>query len=124
MSAAAAQTGDAREMARVLYEALCPTPLFATVYPGIQAEDWINKEALSCLRHIEEPESIAMVMRDERGVLSGMAYGRFLGHDFAIANAVQSASTSVQSDCVGREPMGNRTLKVSLVRKYGGILCE
>lgn len=124
MSAAAAQKEDAREMARVLYEALRPTPLFATVYPDGQAEDWINKEALSCLRHIEEPESIAMVMRDECGGLCGMAYGRFLGHDFATANTVQSASTSVESDNVEREPMGNRALKVSLVRKYGGILCE
>lgn len=111
-------------MARVLYEALRPTPLFATVYPDIQAEDWINKEAMSCLRHIEERESIALAMRDENGVLCGMAYGRFLGQDFVNTNTVQSASTGVRSDNVGREPMGNRALKMALVRKYGGILCE
>lgn len=119
MSIAIAQPEHAREMARVLYEALRPTPLFATVYPDVKAEDWIDKEAVSCLRHIQELESIALVMTDEQGPICGMAYGRFLGQDFADANAVQATSTSLE-----REPMGNRSLKLSLVRKYGGILCE
>lgn len=124
MPVALAGPEHAREMARVLYEALRPTPLFATVYPDAKAEDWINKEAVSCLRHIEELESIALVMTDEAGDACGMAYGRFLGEEFAAGQPVEALSFSVNSGSNARESIGNRSLKLALVRKYGGILCE
>lgn len=121
MSIRLPQKKDVPEMARILYEGLRHLPYFSVLWPSAQEENWIDVQADYCIQHLEEPHSVAFVTVDEQGILSGMAYARFLD-----PNTVPASSTLTIVGCdtgeLGR--LENGTLQKVLIDKYGGVLCE
>lgn len=109
-------------MARILYESLrTGLQYFSVVWPGAQEDDWISVQADYCIQHLEEPHSVAFVITDERGDVSGMAYGRFLDLNTGMFS---SAVTMIGCDIHELDKMENRTFHKALIERYGGVLCE
>jgi hypothetical protein len=112
---------DAREMAHVLYEGLHPLRYFSILWPGAQRDNWIEVQTDYCIQHLEERHSVPFVTVDDKGTMTGMAYGRFLDWETPAASTELSL---IGGDTEELGKLENQTLHKALVEKYGRVLCK
>jgi hypothetical protein len=110
---------DAKQMAEVLYEGLYTAKYWKTIYPSVKRDDWIDAQADYCLQHIDEPGSVACVVKDGTGNVSGMAYGRIINVD-----RQPKCRPIIGRDDSEYQKIDNAAFHSSLVEKYRGVFCE
>lgn len=115
----AAVKEDAKQMAEVLYEGLRSAKYWTTIYPSVKREDWIEAQADYCLQHIDEFSSVASVIKDGKGNVTGMAYGRIIND-----HGQPKCKPIVGRDDSEYQKIDNAAFHNSLVEKYGGVFCK
>lgn len=113
-----ARKEDARQMAGVLYEGLRAAKYWSAIYSSVEREDWIEVQADFCLQHVNQSDSIAYVIKEREGKVTGMAYGRLITNE----GGPKCKSITGRDDAEYRK-MDNAAFHKSLIEKYGRVFC-
>jgi hypothetical protein len=114
-----ARAADTELMGKVLYDGLSTTACFAVVWGNTKKEDWINVQADYCAQHIDQPNSVAFVAQDASGIVTGMAYGKFIPEA-----GTPKGDPIIGTDQRQLQKLENGTTQKMLTEKYGSIFCK